>query len=202
MPRGTLRRAFIALCLVAGACGRHPAPVERDARSPDDAHRRLPTGVALDPAGTTAPVGQMPLAMVLSPDGTRLVLLLSGWREEGIQVVDRASGRVLQTLAQPSAFVGLAFAPDGRALYASGADGDLVYRYDWQGDTAVLADSLALGRHPARGHEGARYPAGLALSPNGQTLYVAENLDDSLAVIDLAGRRVAQRLPSGRYPYG
>src|SRR6185437_11048508 len=202
MPRGTLRRAFIALCLVAGACGRHPAPVARDARSPDDAHRRLPTGVALDPAGTTAPVGQMPLAMVLSPDGTRLVLLLSGWREEGIQVVDRASGRVLQTLAQPSAFVGLAFAPSGNALYVSGADGDLAYRYDWLGDTAVLADSLALGPHPARGHEGVRYPAGLAVSPNGGTLYVAENLDDSLAVVDLATRRVAQRLPSGRYPYG
>lgn len=202
MPRCTLRGALVALCLIAGACGRHSAPVARDARSPDDAHRRLPTGVALDPAGTTTPVGQMPLAMALSPDGTRLVLLLSGWREEGIQVVDRASGRVVQTLAQPSAFVGLAFAPNGSALYVSGADGDLVYRYDWQGDTAVLADSLPLGPHPARGHEGARYPAGLALSPNGQTLYVAENLDDSLAVIDLAGRRVAQRLPSGRYPYG
>ena len=193
--------ALVALCLAAIACGRRTDPVARDARSPDDAHRRLPTGVALDPAGTAVPVGQMPLAMVRSPDGARLVLLLSGWREEGIQVVDRASGRVLQTLAEPSAFVGLAFAPDGRALYASGADGDLVYRYDWQGDTAVLADSLALGPHPARGHEGDRYPAGLAISPNGQRMYVAENLDDSLAVVDLATRRVVQRVPSGRYPY-
>ncbi|HEU5478502.1 MAG TPA: hypothetical protein VFU90_01660, partial [Candidatus Tumulicola sp.] len=125
MTPATLRRALVALCIAAGACGRHPAPVARDARSPDDAHRRLPTGVSLDPAGTATPVGQMPLAMVLSPDGTRLVLLLSGWREEGMQVVDRASGRVLQTLVQPSAFVGLAFAPNGSALYASGADGDL-----------------------------------------------------------------------------
>jgi YVTN family beta-propeller protein len=33
-------------------------------------------------------------------------------------------------------------------------------------------------------------------------LYVAENLDDSLAVVDIAGKRVTQRLPTGRYPYG
>src|SRR6185312_818408 len=198
----TLRRALVALCVAAAACGRHPAPLSRDAQSPDDAHRRLPTGVSLDPAGASTPVGQMPLAMALSPDGSRLVLLLSGWREEGIQVVDRASGRVVQTLAQPSAFVGLAFAPDGSSLYASGADGDLVYRYDWRGDTATLADSLPLGPHPGRGREGRRYPAGLAVAPNGRLLYAAENVDDSLAVIDLAARRVVQRLPAGRYPYG
>ena len=198
----TLRRALVALCVAAAACGRHPAPLSRDAQSPDDAHRRLPTGVSLDPAGASTPVGQMPLAMALSPDGSRLVLLLSGWREQGIQVVDRASGRVVQTLAQPSAFVGLAFAPDGSSLYASGADGDLVYRYDWRGDTATLADSLPLGPHPGRGREGRRYPAGLAVAPNGRLLYAAENMDDSLAVIDLAARRVVQRLPAGRYPYG
>jgi len=201
MPPRTLRLALLALCIAAGACGRRPAPVARDLQSPDDAHRRLPTGVSLDPAGTAVPVGQMPLAMAFSPDSSRVVMVLSGWREQGIQVVDRASGRVVQTLAQPSAFVGLAFAPDGRALYVSGADGDLVYRYAWQGDSAVLADSIALGPHPARGREGVRYPAGLAFSPNGKSLYVAENLDDSLAVVDVATGAVTRRLPAGRYPY-
>ncbi|MGH7648694.1 MAG: bifunctional YncE family protein/alkaline phosphatase family protein [Gemmatimonadaceae bacterium] len=202
MPHSSLRLTLLALCVAAGACGRHATPVSRDAQSPDDAHRRLPTGVSLDPDGRATPVGQMPLAMALSPDGSRIVLLLSGWREQGIQVVDRASGRVVQTLAQPSAFVGLAFAPDGHALYTSGGDGDLLYRYDWRGDTAVLADSVALGPHPAPGQEGVRYPAGLAFSPDGKLLYVAENLGDSLAVVDVSTGSVSQRLPSGRYPYG
>ena len=201
MPQRPFRLVLLALCIAAGACGRPRAPVSRDLNGPDDAHRRLPTGVSLDPAGTATPVGQMPLSMVLSPDASRVVLLLAGWREQGIQVIDRASGRVVQTLAQPSAFVGLAFAPGGRALYVSGGDGDLVYRYTWQGDTAVLSDSVALGPHPARGQEGVRYPAGLAFSPNGKSLYVAENLSDSLAVVDVATGTVSQRLPSGRYPY-
>jgi DNA-binding beta-propeller fold protein YncE len=33
-------------------------------------------------------------------------------------------------------------------------------------------------------------------------LYVAENLGDALAVVDLASGRVSQRLPTERYPYG
>jgi YVTN family beta-propeller protein len=49
---------------------------------------------------------------------------------------------------------------------------------------------------------GVRYPAGLALSPDGRMLYVAENLADSLAVVDLGSRRVVQRVATDRYPYG
>jgi len=49
---------------------------------------------------------------------------------------------------------------------------------------------------------GERYPAGLALSRDGRTLYVAENLADSLAVVDLATGAVVQRVATGHYPYG
>jgi len=47
--------------------------------------------------------------MVLSPEGDRLVLSLNGWRQQGIQVVDRHAGTIVQTIPQPSAFLGLAF---------------------------------------------------------------------------------------------
>jgi YVTN family beta-propeller protein len=169
-------------------------------RSAEDA-RRLPTGVLLDPAGPSIPLGSMPLAMTFSPDSQRVVALLSGFREQGLQVVDPASRRVTQTLVQPAAFFGLAFSPDGRSLYASGGSQDVVYRYAWQGDSLSLADSLRL--HPAGAiGQGARYPSGIGVSPDGRQLYVAENLADSLAVLDLASGRVVQRLAAGRYPYG
>jgi YVTN family beta-propeller protein len=198
----------LLLALLAGssallaACGRRGPQVSRATGGPDDAHRPLPTGVHLDPAGHAVPVGQFPLAMVLSPEGDRIVLLLNGWRQQGIQVIDRSAGRVLQTLAQPAAFLGLAFSPDGRWLFASGGNQDLVYRYAWRDRAASLVDSIPLGPHPAPRRSGTRYPAGLAVSRDGRTLYVAENLADSLAVIDLATARVVQRLPTERYPYG
>src|SRR5262245_256807 len=82
----------------------------------------LPTGVCLDPAGRSFAVGNMPLAMVLSPEGDRVVISLSGWRQQGLQVVERETGAVVQTISQPSAFLGLAFSRDGRTLYASGGN--------------------------------------------------------------------------------
>jgi YVTN family beta-propeller protein len=135
------------------------------------------------------------------------VLLGSGWRAQGLQVVDRATGAVAQTLEQPSAFVGLAFAPrpdagGAIALYASGGNGDVVYRYRYAAGRLTLADSLVLAPRDSAAAPGRRYPAGLALSPDGRLLYAAENLADSLAVVDVASGRVVQRLAAGRYPYG
>jgi YVTN family beta-propeller protein len=149
----------------------------------------------------------MPLALLPTPDGRALVLLGSGWRAQGVQLVDRASGAVTQTVAQPSGFVGLAFAPTADAggahtLYASGGNGDVVYRYCYAGGRLALVDSLVLAARPTPRAAGTRYPAGLALSPDGRRLYVAENLADSLAVVDVTAGQVVQRLAVGRYPYG
>lgn len=161
----------------------------------------LPTGVCLDPAGQSFDVGNMPLAMTTSPEGDRLVLSLNGWREQGIQIVDPASGRVLQTLTQPGAFLGLAFSPDGQTLYASGGNEDAIYRYAWRDKQATLTDRIALARKEPK-KDGTSFPAGIAVSRDGRYLFVAENLADSLAVVDLARKRVRQRLKTEAYPYG
>jgi len=160
----------------------------------------LPTGVCLDPAAPSFDVGNMPLAMVLSPEGDRLVISLSGWRQQGLQVIDRHSGTVLQTIPQPSAFLGLAFSKDGRTLYASGGNEDVIYRYAWHDKFATLTDTIVLAKkEPQR--DGTRFPAGIALSPDGKRMFVAENLADTLAVVDVESKSVIQRLPTEAYPY-
>ena len=188
-------------CLFVVAC--RPAP-SRSPKAGDSLFAslgdRLPTGVRIDPASPLTTIGPMALTMRLAPEGDRVVLSLSGYSKQGVEIVDVATGRVLADVPQASAFVGLAFARDGRTLYSSGGNQDVVYRYDWSNGSAALRDSLVLavkrGRAP-----GTRYPAGLALSPDGTTLYVAENLADSLAVIELSSGRVVQRLATERYPY-
>jgi DNA-binding beta-propeller fold protein YncE len=160
---------------------------------------RLPTGVLLDPAGRSSDLGNMPLSMILAPEGDRVVVLLAGWREQGLQVVETRTGRVLQTLELPAAFLGMAFTADGHTLYVAGGYEDVVYRFDWQGGAARPAGAIALAEKNAE--KGSRYPAGLALARDGKTLYVAENLADTLAVVDLASGKVLQRLPAGRLPY-
>ncbi|HWJ24249.1 MAG TPA: YncE family protein, partial [Gemmatimonadaceae bacterium] len=193
-----LAAGAVAGCRGATPDGRAPAPGSAAAT-------RLPTGTSLDPAGPSLPLGSMPLAIAVAPGGgggggdRMAAVLLGGWREQGLQVVDRASGRVVHTLPQASAFFGLAFSPDGRTLYTSGGNQDVVYRYAWNGGDPALRDSIVLARK-APTSAGTRYPAGLALSPDGRTLYVAENLADSLAVVDVATKRVIARYATERYP--
>ncbi|MBC7844679.1 MAG: beta-propeller fold lactonase family protein [Gemmatimonadaceae bacterium] len=163
---------------------------------------RLPTGVRLDPAGPRTDVGPLPLAAVVSPDSSHILLLLNGWRQQGVQVVNRKTGAVTQTIDQPAAFIGLTFAPDGRTVYASGGNTDVVYRYDWAASKLALRDSIIVRARPNPRSNGSSYPAGLATSRDGRLLYVAENLADSLAVIDIATGAVLQRVAAGRYPYG
>ena len=174
------------------------SPLSRD---PSEARQIcLPTGLCLDPAGRSFGVGNMPLAMALSPEGDRIVLSLNGWREQGLQVVERDSGQVVQTIPQAAAFFGIAFSRDGKTLYASGGNEDLLYVYAWEDKRATLRERIMLApKEPKK--DGTRFPAGIALSTDGRKLYVAENLADTLAVIDVDSKKVEQRLPTEAYPY-
>jgi DNA-binding beta-propeller fold protein YncE len=201
LPRLTLILLLGLAALDAADAPRAGAESRDQATAPAGASRRLPTGATLDPAGGSISLGSMPLAMVLSPDSTRLAVVLCGYREQGVQIVDPKDGVVLQTLLQPAAFLGAAFSPDGRSLYVSGGNQDVIYRYAISSGTAALADSIRLDPSGEVG-KGVRYPAGLAISRDGRQLYVAENLSDSLAVVELSSGRVAQRLATGLYPYG
>jgi DNA-binding beta-propeller fold protein YncE len=158
---------------------------------------KLPNGQTLKPAGRTFDVGNMPLSAAVAPDG-KLVLLLSGYREQGVQVVDPGSGRVTQTLPQPAAFVGLAFNSIGDTLYASGAGEDVIYEYAWKEGTASLKRKLAL----SSGFKNvSRTPAGIALSRDDRYLFVAENLSDTFAVVDVSSGAVTDRAAAGHFPY-
>jgi DNA-binding beta-propeller fold protein YncE len=160
---------------------------------------KLPNGQTLEAAGRTFDVGNMPLSAAVAPDG-KLVLLLSGYREQGVQVVDPESGRVIQTLPQPAAFVGLVFNSAGDKLYASGASEDAIYEYGWKQGTAALRRKLALssGTDPK---PISRTPAGIALSRDNRYLFVAENLADTFAVIDTGSGVIIDRTAAGHFPY-
>lgn len=191
---GNMLAAALCLCFLPALRAGPAADAQTQFTSP------LPTGVRLDPAGESVDLGSMPLAMLLAPERDRLVVVLSGWREQGIQVVDLKSGRVTQTLLQEGAFYGAAFSPDGKALYVSGGNTDSVYCYRWAGGSATYQKTIVLGKQKAD-KTGSRYPAGVAVSRNGKYLFVAENVADSLAVVNAETGEVAQRFSTDHYPY-
>src|SRR5512142_2405321 len=162
----------------------------------------LPTGVRLDAVGNAIQLGSMPLNLVPAHSGDKAVVVLGGWREQGIQVVDLKTRKVAQTLLQDGAFYGAAFAADGNALYVSGGNTDMLFIYSWKEGTATLAKKLELAKEKTADGTGTSYPAGVTAAPNGKFVYFAENVADRLAVVDVATGEVVQRFPTDRYPYG
>ena len=162
----------------------------------------LPTGVRLDAVGESVELGSMPLNIVPAPGREKAVVVLSGWREQGIQIVDLKSRKVTQTLLQDGAFYGASFSPDGRMLYVSGGNTDLLFVYSWKNGAATLANKFELANAKTSDGTGTSYPAGIAVARNGNFVYVAENVGDHLAVADASTGKIVQRFPTDHYPYG
>ena len=162
----------------------------------------LPTGVRLDPAGEAVELGSLPINLALAPEKDRAVVVLSGWREQGLQVVDLKTRKVTETLLQDGAFYGAAFSPDGHRLCVSGGNTDMIFVYGWKDGAATLENKFELAKAKTADGSGTSYPAGLAFSPNGKFLYVAEDVGDRLAVVNAETGEITQRFSTDHYPYG
>ncbi len=162
----------------------------------------LPTGVRLDPAGEVVELGSLPINLALAPEKDRAVVVLSGWREQGLQVVDLKTRKVTQTLLRDGAFYGAAFSPDGHRLCVSGGNTDVIFVYGWKDGAATLENKFELAKAKTADGTGTSYPAGLAFSPNGRFLYVAEDVGDRLAVVNATTGEITQRFSTDHYPYG
>jgi len=105
-------------------------------------------------------------------------------------MVDIASGRVAQTLpyaAPKSLFVGVSFSPDGRSAYASGGGDNTVHRYSVAGQQLTEQTPFALPTSaPGSIAKIKPFPAGLAVTPDGSRVVVADHLADAVSVIDVA----------------
>ena len=162
----------------------------------------LPTGVHLDAEGNAVDLGSMPLNVVPAPGGDKAVVVLSGWREQGIQVVDLKTQQVTQTVMQDAAFYGAVFSPDGNTLYVSGGNTDSILVYGWRDGRATLTNKFVLANKKTSDATGTSYPAGIAVAANGKFVYVAENVGDRVAVVNSTTGEVVQSLPTDHYPYG
>jgi len=153
----------------------------------------LPSGRGIAPMGETLQVGQAPQNIALSPDGTTLAVAEFGVHLRGLSIVS-LQGATLQLAAQPvqgrsgGYLRGLAFAPDG-TLYAVNTGAHRIEAWDL---TAGTRRDI-----PTQGD----WPADLALSPDGQRLYVTAAISARLEMYDaLSGTLLAQAPSGGTYP--
>ena len=145
-----------------------------------------PNHWSLTPAGLNTEVGDRPMGLSRSPDGRFLAISNDGQGVQSLALFDTATRKVVQSLpyaAPESLYVGLAWSPDGKTLYASAGGNNKVrvYSFDAKAQKLTEGASIVLGDAKA-----VSYPAGLAISPDGKTLYAALNLGNSLVAIDLS----------------
>ena len=81
----------------------------------------LPNGWRIAPAGRHMQVGDLPLAMVESPDGRYLVVASNGFVKPNLVCVDLNHLYVSSRLPLDNAWLGLVWGPSGDRLYCSGA---------------------------------------------------------------------------------
>lgn len=164
----------------------------------------LPVGYTLTPAGRQTDLGDLPLAAAISPDGQWLAVSNNGQDAQSLQLVNAATGTVSQTLSYPAPkalFVGLAFAPDGKTLYASGGGNEVIRRY--RVDAGVLTEQAPIPL-PTSNPADVKinpFPSGIALTPDGQRLLVADQQADAFSVVELASGAV-HTVAAGHKPYG
>src|SRR5713226_9110277 len=138
----------------------------------------VPNHWMLTPVGLQVEVGDRPLGIAATPDGRYLVVSNNG---QGVQVLPYGSPEAL--------FLGVVVAPDGRRVYASGGGNNKVRVYDFDGRALTERAPISLGDSKAR-----IFPAGLAVSADGATLYVALNLENAVAFVDPVTGQVRSRV--------
>jgi len=176
-----------------------------------------------------------PISTALSPDGRTLLVLTSGFNRNydiKSKIVPELSNEYVfvynvtqappvkaQVVAVPNTHMGIAWAPDGERFFVSGGSDDNVHIFQRnEGKWAESGPAIALGHRYGLGvddeetskdHKNKPVAAGLALSRDGKRLLVANNMNDSVTLIDLVEKKVVAELdlrpgkgePGGEYPY-
>ena len=164
-----------------------------------------PNHWTLTPAGLQVEVGDRPMGVAKTPDGHYLIISNNGQGVQSLVLFDLYTNEVAQVIPYPSPealFLGVAVSSDGERVYASAGGNNKIRVYNLADGRLQERDPIMLGAIAAEdaGEEASEaeaagdteaeevdiFPAGLALSPDGSTLYAALNLDNSVAFIDTA----------------
>jgi YVTN family beta-propeller protein len=153
----------------------------------------IPTGQTITPAGSHLAVGERPLAMAISPDGSQLALITcSTFSNRYVQLIDIGSRTVTQSLPVGSDFAGIAYSPDGRHIYAAGGNDGTIHVFTRQQNGGFAEGAPIL--------LGGGDPSGLSLTPDGARLFVALNTWNVVDAVDLA-TNAAKQIQVGAFPY-
>ncbi len=146
-----------------------------------------PNSWKLTPAGLQVEIGDRPMGVSTSPDGRYLAMVNCGQGLQSLVLFDTFTRKVAQTIpynAPESLFLGVVWSADGKSLYASAGGNNKIRTYSFESAKLIEGPSIVLGdaNTPI-------YPAGLAISSDGATLYVANNYGNTISFVNISASR-------------
>lgn len=181
----------------------------------------LPNGREIHPAGNWLRVAPYPFAIAVSPDGREAAVPSIGFpfalniltHPASASAVVRRLPKVENNDPAIEVHAGLTYSQDGSLLWVATGDSGKVraYRTDsWRssaGDRSQDVIANAEVEIPLDGLTGGKefrdsFAATVILSPNGKELYVLDQANWRVVVIDVTSRKRIASIATGTYPFG
>ncbi len=197
---------LLALFLVIGVChstwaGEPKKPLNKRPTLPGveaDGTIRLPNTWSIKPTGQQVEVGDFPVQIALHPNGQWLAVLHAGHGAHEVMIVDvrKEKEGIRSRVVLDQTFYGLAFSPDGKTLFASGGEFEVVHAFTFQ-------DGFLFEPRQFKLAEEKFIASGLAVDRSGKTLYVAGTWGHAVCIVPLDQPEKKVTIPLGEdsYPY-
>lgn len=148
----------------------------------------LPNGWSLTPAGTTLPLGDLPLNIAVSHSQKLLAVTNNGQSVQTLQLIDVKKKKILDSVIIAKSWLGLTFSHDDKFLYVSGGNDNWILRYAVKKNSLVLQDTFVLGKP---------WPekisvAGIALDESRNLLFAVTKENNSLYAVDITSKKIIQ----------
>jgi YVTN family beta-propeller protein len=153
-------------------------------------------GWGVTPAGQSVTVSDMPLKLLVSPDGTRLLASHGGFNNTGLTLLDTATRRVTQFLPLAHCWSGLAFSKNGRQIYVSGGASGEIHLFNYDKGTATFVKSVK----PLLTLRNTFF-TGLTVDPATGKIYVCNEAGNEILVINPKNLRVQTTISVGEFPH-
>ncbi|MCH7731516.1 MAG: hypothetical protein IIB44_03225 [Candidatus Marinimicrobia bacterium] len=167
----------------------------------------IPNGRLLTPLGKSIQVAPHPFGLALSNDGDIAVTANSGTKPLSVSLIKNLLSDNPQATQIPpgpstdkgvlaSVFMGLAISPDNKTLYVSGGQENKIYLFDiGSGKPAGMIDCSSPDFQDG-------YIGDMVLSTDGSRLYVVDQIQFRMMIIDTHKKKVLHNVAVGRYPFG
>jgi YVTN family beta-propeller protein len=131
--------------------------------------------------------------MTLSPDGHALVVTNNGYQRPTLKVFD-LEHETAASVTMDDAWLGLAWHPDGKRVFSSGAASNTVLELSWDGARLRAGRKINVAKTVAPVAAGSTRPAtalqtfvgGIAVSGDGQRLYAVHVYGQFVSMVDVA----------------